>query len=147
MYLRSGIAMKLMSHVPRTSENELRLNSYKLFQKSYAPWSLKCQKAYDTRSVAKKAEVFKDSNHILYVQYAITLSLYISILGFVVLSTYLWSLHQCIKITYGVVIYVIELGLYIALIIIYSTIIGNYRTADFDFIKFAVDNQCSAGPL
>ncbi len=134
------MATKIMSHIPRTSENELRINSYKLFQKQYAPWSIKCQKNYDTRSVAFKAEEFKDSNHIIYVQYAITLSLYISILGFVVFSTYLWSLHHCIQLTYGIVIHVIEIGLYIALIVIYSVIINNYRAADFSFIKYAVDN-------
>jgi len=31
--------------------------------------------------------------------------------------------------------------------VIYSIILGNFQTADFDFIKFAVENKCSAGPL
>ena len=41
----------------------------------------------------------------------------------------------------------VEIGLYIALIVMYSVIMKNYQTADFALIKYAVQNKCSAGPL
>jgi hypothetical protein len=44
-------------------------------------------------------------------------------------------------------IHLIESGLYIALIVFYSTLIHNLNLADFDLLDFAATNQCADGPL
>jgi len=76
--------------------------------------------------VAEKAKKFNEMGETFYVTYAISMALFIGVLGMIFLSLFLWTLHRCIEISYSLVAHLIEIGLYIALIILYAVILENF---------------------
>jgi hypothetical protein len=52
-----------------------------------------------------------------------------------------------LKLGLGVFYFLVETGLFIALILIYSSTMNDYNILDLDALQFYVDNQCSNGPL
>lgn len=75
------------------------------------------------------------------------MALYIGAAGLIIISALIWTLDRCLVLTYGVLVYLIETALFIALIVMYGSLISKIVSADFDLINYVVTNQCSEGPL
>ncbi len=53
------------------------------------------------------------------------MALFIGAIGMVFIAVIIWSLNKCIEITYALTVYMIEIGLFIALIVMYGKLLSN----------------------
>ena len=59
------------------NEEELTLNGYRMYQKTYSKWSIACQSIYTTRKVAEMAKIFDDLQQHLYIKYTLSIAIYV----------------------------------------------------------------------
>lgn len=97
--------------------------------------------------MAKKAKIFEDLPYRFYVKYAVAITLYISTIAMILVSTVFSTCNDLAILSQGIIIFLIETGLYIALIVLYSSTINLFRETDLDIINFVKENKCSDGPL
>jgi hypothetical protein len=120
--------------VPLYKDEDLMKNNFTLFQKSYAPWSIKCQAKYSTKYVSEQAKKFDEIQYKFHVKFALSVTLYVVAFSFLAISIYITGFKQWLKIGHGVFSYFAEIGLYIALIVMYASTMSDYNIINTDVL-------------
>jgi hypothetical protein len=84
--------------------------------------------------VAEKAKIFEDLPQKFYVKFAVTVSLYVGTLGLIFISMSFAVFKDIVILSEGIISFMIESGLYITLIVLYSSTIDLFSKIDLNMI-------------
>lgn len=147
VYRSNGILDGLKVKVPLYKDEDLTKNNFTLYQKSYAPWTIQCQAKYSTKYVAEQAKKFDEVQYKFFVKFTLSVALYVVAFTFLAISIFITGFKEWLKIGHGLFSYFVEIGIYIALIILYASTMMDYNIINTDVLQYYVDNDCSSGPL
>ncbi len=84
--------------------------------------------------MAEKAKIFEDLPQKFYVKFAVTVSLYVGTLGLIFISMSFAVFKDIVILSEGIISFMIESGLYITLIVLYSSTIDLFSKIDLNMI-------------
>ena len=152
LYEENDFYNDLAQVVPNFHRRDLEKNKYKIYEKSYALWSIHCQKKISTKNFQKIAEELMQNEEkqrgILQLTSFFLAAEYVITVAIVVMNRQITNPMQRRYFNIGVILcFLVTIGVLTVILVHY---VGLYSTLNFDsvqVIQFANKEKCSDGVL